>query len=113
MAMVRKVSVLLFVAALVFAFAGCSEAANVNLRIINDTGYTVYKLYVSPASSSGWGSDRLGSSVLMNGEDFTVRVQDGTRYDVRLEDEDGDTYTKQVRPNGNWRVTFTISDLDS
>ena len=59
--MVRKVSAFLLAAMLVFALAGISEASTSNLRIVNNTGYTIFYLYVSPSANSGWGSDLLGS----------------------------------------------------
>jgi len=99
---------------MLFVTAVSAEAAT--LRVINNTGYTIYYLYVSPAGSSGWGEDMLGSNVLSSGNDFRVNVQDGASYDVRLVDEDGDSYTRMnMRPSGgsgNWYLEFTMSHID-
>lgn len=76
--------------------------------------WTIYYAYVSPSSSSEWGEDALGSETLAPGGVLTVRVDPGT-YDIMLQDEDGDTYTRynvQVGSSGySWEVT--LADLDS
>ena len=97
---------------MLFAAVAAVPAEAATLRIVNDTGYTVYYLRISPNSSSEWGADRLGSSVLSNGESFSVSVSNG-RYDIQLEDEDEDTYTKMnVSVSDDTTVAFTISDID-
>ena len=95
--------------------AASAQAQQVNLRIVNNTGYTIWYLYVSPSSSGSWGSDLLGNTVLPSGSEFNLTVQNGVSYDIRLIDEDGDSYTKYNRRSsgsGNWYDTFTLSDID-
>ena len=90
------------------------SAEAVTARIINNTGYTIYYLYVSRSDSGDWGPDRLGSSVLNSGEDFRVDVQPGL-YDIRLVDSDGDSYTlmNRGRSDGqNWYIEFNMSHID-
>jgi hypothetical protein len=88
------------------------------IRIVNNTGYTVYYINISEVTSDSWGPDRLDErQVLQSGSAFLYHLPYPldvmNRYDIRLEDSDGDTYTKRnilVKPN--FRIVFTISDLD-
>ncbi len=67
---------------------------NAPVTIYNDTGgYDIYWIYANPHSYSEWGEDRLGSEMLYSGEEFTFWVDGGDYYDIKCEDEDGDTYT--------------------
>ena len=87
------------------------------VRIANNTGYTVWFIYMSATNASDWEEDILGEDVLLNGQQVNVRL--GTplarvsRYDIRMIDSDGDTYTKwNVALTQNMIVEFTIVDLD-
>ncbi len=84
------------------------------VRITNGLGsWDVWYAYVSASSQSDWGEDRLGSSILSPGGVLTVWVDPGT-YDIMVEDEDGDTYTRSGVTVGaagyDWEVT--LSDMD-
>ena len=84
------------------------------VTIYNDLGdWTVYYVYCSSSSSSSWGDDWLGSEVITPGDDFTFSVSPGT-YDIKLEDEDGDTYTRMGVNVGSdgyyWAVN--LGDID-
>lgn len=87
-----------------------------SVTIVNKTGFLVYYAYLSPVSSDRWGSDRLGSGVLPDGQSFNVSSSSldmSDRYDIRLVDKDGDTYTKKnVRLTANQRIEFSINDID-
>ena len=96
----------------------CYEVTNQSgssINIVNKTGYTIYYIYLSPSDSDRWGADRLGSNVLRNGNSFTVSSLslNNNLYDIRLIDEDDDTYTlRNVRLNPNQTIEFTIGNLD-
>jgi hypothetical protein len=104
-----------------FLFLGIFSVSAQNLpsvHIINNTGYTVYYIYISPSESEDWGEDCLGDeAILSDGETFTVRLQSPLSsidtYDIYIEDEDGDTYSKSmVKIRNNDRIEFTSDDLD-
>ena len=85
------------------------------IRVVNNTGYEIREINISPSSADYWGEDLLGSSVLKNTE-FVYRLpQPASRvnkYDIRLEDEDGDEYIKwRISVVGNTRIVFTLDDI--
>jgi len=90
---------------------------NVTITIVNKIGYSVYFMYISPEYSNRWGSDILNSTeVLRNNNSRRVTLPPlniAGRYDIRLKDKDGDTYTKWgVTITPNMTITFTILDID-
>ncbi|MDR2543552.1 MAG: serine protease [Treponema sp.] len=88
------------------------------ITIVNNTGYLVFYLYISPTTSETWGSDRLASNqTLANGQSVTVNLPHPlsitNKYDIMIEDSDGDTYTKfNVTVTANQRIIFTFADFD-
>jgi len=86
------------------------------VRVINNTGYLVRYLYLSPSSQTTWGNDRLGTSVLADGESFLLNIlsrDPNDMYDVMLKDSDGDTYTRMgVLIRQNTEMRFTLQDID-
>lgn len=89
-------------------------AEDYSLDITNETGFTIYLVYVSPDESGEWGEDRLGSNVILDGGSFQIPLQgySSSVFDVRLVDEDGDTYTYwnvDVKSRG---IVATLADLD-
>lgn len=73
---------------------GDTVHGNAPVTIYNDTGgYDIYYIKANPSSYSGWGDDRLGSEILYSGDEFTFWVDGDDYYDIKCEDEDGDTYT--------------------
>jgi len=98
--------------------AGSAANEGPLVTIVNNTGYRIYFLYISPTTSDTWGQDRLAASqTIPNGQTASVRLPHPlsvtNKYDIMLEDEDGDTYTKpNVTVTANGRIVFTIGDLD-
>jgi hypothetical protein len=85
--------------------------------IVNNTGYTGYYLYISPSDVDEWGEDVLDEDVLPDGELLRLELSQAlnrvNRYDIQMEDEDGDTYTKwDVLITPQIRIEFTLDDLD-
>jgi hypothetical protein len=88
-----------------------------SIRIINNTGYDIYFLYVSSSEDDEWGEDILGEKVLEDGMTFTYRLPQplsrASVYDFMAEDEDGDMYTKmEISVGNNARIVFTLEDID-
>lgn len=82
-------------------------AQNYWVDITNRTGYTITYVYVSPAASQGWGDDQLGAnSVLRQGETIRIHLRgySNPMFDIRLVDEDRDTYTY-------WNVDVSRRDI--
>lgn len=80
-----------------------------SVRIENDSDYSIYEIYMSPANDLSWGSDLLGSRrVLPTGYYFTFSGALPGRYDLKLVDEDGDVcVVSDIRVNGNanWSIS--------
>jgi hypothetical protein len=103
----------------VFLLAGFFAASAQNLpfvRITNNTGYDVYCIYISPSSSEDWGEDMLGD-ILLDGDSINIQLGDTLSrvniYDICLEGEYGDTYSKynETLTNNAW-IVFTKEDMD-
>ncbi len=111
--MKRLIVTLALLASLV-ALGGCG-AKKAPVTITNALGaWDIHYVYISPADSDEWGEDLLGEDeILEDGQQLTTEVEVGT-YDLRLLDEDQDTYTRnavEITESGySWDVT--LADLD-
>jgi hypothetical protein len=77
-------------------------------------GWDIYGVLIDPSSEPEWSDERLGPEYMLgDGQSVTVMVDPGT-YDLRVVDEDEDTYTKwevEVGEEGfDWDIT--LSDID-
>ncbi|WP_252106039.1 MULTISPECIES: hypothetical protein [unclassified Halomonas] len=96
---------------------GCSSFASASdyyVDITNDTGYTILYMYVSPAKAETWEEDVLGSSVFRSGETqrVTLTNYDSPIFDIRLVDEDKDSYTFWDVDVSQRDIVVTLGDLD-
>lgn len=76
--------------------------------------WDVHAVFIDPSSEPEWSEERLGATyILTQGQSFTVMVVPGT-YDIRLVDNDGDTYSRWEVPigTGGYQWTVTLEDLD-
>ncbi len=82
--------------------------------ITNQTGFTIFYAYVSPADAKDWEEDVLGSEVLMSGDTKRVNLYNyfSPIFDIRLVDEDGDTYTFWNVDVSLRDVIVTLADID-
>jgi len=104
---------IILVAALFLTVAITAMAAGPIIRVINATGYDMYHLQISPASSRLWEEDVLGRDILFDGEYVDIILPKSGRWDVRLIDEDGDTYTLyNLRIYEDIDLTVGIDALD-
>lgn len=93
--------------------AAAAVACAASLTITNATGgWDIMSVYVAPYGSATWGADRLGDSLLTEGDELVIELPAGV-YAIRVIDEDGDTYTRLNAPvmtASEWEVT--LDDLD-
>jgi hypothetical protein len=70
-------------------------AGDYYVKITNQTGYDIEYMYVSPENAKTWQDDVLGQHILDHGETGTVTLTGYSSpiFDIRLVDEDGDSYT--------------------
>ena len=84
--------------------------------IRNSTRSTFFFVYVSDSRIDDWGDDILGNEILSPGELLRVETPipiGSTSWDIRVIDDDGDTYTLMRRRISNGgTVTITYDDLD-
>ena len=66
-------------------------AQNLAIDFVNNSGGTVYRLYMSPTHTMSWEADLLGRNVLYPGQSFTVTRANVSNcyYDVLIEWETG------------------------
>jgi hypothetical protein len=103
-----------------FFFMGIFALSAQNLpsiNIVNNTGYDIYYLYVSPSQNEDWGDDVLGDRILEDGGTFTYRLPQSlsntSEYDFLAEDEDDDILVKMnVTVVNNAKIVFTFDDYD-
>jgi len=87
-----------------------------SVRIVNNTGYAIYHICVSPSSSDDWGDDFLGEDILEDGETLTIRLPQPLStdnvYDFGMQDENVNYYFKyEVTITNNIRIVFTSDDF--
>jgi hypothetical protein len=88
-----------------------------SINIVNNTGYDIYYLYVSPSQDEDWGDDILKDHVLKDGGTFTYRLPQSLSnvsvYDFMAEDEDDDVLVKwEITIVNDARIVFTFDDYD-
>ena len=104
----------LFAALLMLCSSSLVMAADYYVDITNRAGYTIYYMYVSPADSKRWEEDVLGSDVLMNGDTqrVTLTGYKSPLFDIRLVDEDDDSYTFWNVDVSTQDIVVTLDNLD-
>ena len=74
------------------AATGSKDGYNRTVTLVNNAKETIYYIYWSNTASGDWGADRLGSDVLMAGNEWQVTVDDGTgacRFDFKARTSGG------------------------
>ncbi len=82
--------------------------------ISNQTGYTIMYMYVSPGTAKSWEEDVLGNDVLRDGstQRVTLTGYHSPIFDIRLVDEDGDSYTFWNIDVSRHDLVVTLDQLD-
>ena len=88
-----------------------TSANTTSINIVNNTGYTIRFVYVTPADQEATSSPQ--EVKLLNGQSITMpSLQTKKRYNITLIDSDGDYYFKEnVSISPNQRIVFTLNDL--
>lgn len=118
--MKKSISLLLCLLLSLSMLAGCNPEEEVesgpvtfNVTVTNASGYIFNELYVSATAANSWGSDHLGStSVLKNNGSFTITLDqyEFNNFDIKVIDEDGDTYVfTRVPLEEGTEVAITLS----
>lgn len=98
--MTKSLRIFVLTVALMLAASVPALAYTQNFVIVNNTGSTVYNLYVSPVNSDNWEEDVLGDSgVIMPGASTTINFSGrNERYwDLRLVFDNGaDLYWENI-----------------
>jgi hypothetical protein len=113
-----KSQILITLSGLLFLLLTASSAQaqqDYFVDITNQTGFTIFYMYVSPADAKDWEEDVLGNAVLMNGDTKRVHLYNyfSPMFDIRLIDEDGDTYTFWNVDVSLRDVIVTLADIDA
>ena len=84
------------------------------IDITNDTGYSIYYIYISHHTVSDWEDDMLGDKVLSNGDTIRITLNGyaDSIFDIKCVDEDGDSYPFWGINCATDDLTVTLSDLD-
>ena len=67
---------------------------NRDIRVHNQTGWTMTYFYAAGSGTDDWGADLLGSGTLEPGDSVVVTADDGTgacRFDFRAEFDNGES----------------------
>ena len=66
------------------------SSGGASVTVQNYSSWSIHRLYMSSASTSSWGSDRLGQGTIPTGSSHTLYGIGCDTWDVKLVDEDGD-----------------------
>ena len=94
-----------------------TASAQPSITLVNNTGYDIWWVYISLPDDESWGDDLLDDNeILDNGQSLTINlpytISSVNRYDIMLEDSDGDGYYKMnTAVTDNARIVFTLADL--
>jgi hypothetical protein len=96
------------------AIADSPWAGECAITITNDLGaWSITRVLCSPSDASEWGDSWITSPIPAS-QSVTINVEPGT-YDIRVEDNDGDTYTRWeieiTRQGFSWSPT--LQDIDA
>jgi hypothetical protein len=86
-----RIVILNFLKALTLIFfvlpsSQANNAIDTRFTLVNRSAEPIFKLFISPLDSTGWGKDVLGEEVLMNGfeQPFTAGNSRGCQFDLQV-----------------------------
>jgi len=87
------VSAFALAAVVLAAAVGIHAQGKQDFVLVNKTGLTVDKLFLSPANEATWGEDVLGKDTLDDGEKVTIHFshkESECKWDMKIVDEEKD-----------------------
>ena len=115
---IRFCVIILFIALGLLNCAGIQGLQDIpSVTIVNNTGTSIYYIFMNETASSLKGKDRLDSDqVIRNGQSVTLNLmyplERVSTYNFRLIDSEGNSYIKtDVQVSTDSRIVFTASDL--
>lgn len=89
----KKIYVLLLTVVFTCSFFTTVFAApNLNFRLVNQTGFDLYEVYVSPGGTTDWGEDIMDADVIPNNSSVEITFAPKTNskiWDLRVVDKSG------------------------
>jgi hypothetical protein len=78
----------LLVVALTFAPSSARSDSALDFVLVNDTGYTIDKIFVSPSKTEEWGEDVMGQDQLEDGKSVKIHFnrahEKDTKWDIKV-----------------------------
>jgi hypothetical protein len=78
----------LLVVALTFAPSSARSDSTLDFVLVNDTGYTIEKIFVSPSKTEDWGEDVMGQDQLEDGKTVKIHFnrahEKDTKWDIKV-----------------------------
>lgn len=86
-----------------------------SLEVHNNSSYTIERVYISPSSSSSWGTDQLGSDVISSGESVKFNNIPVNTYKVKAVTTDSPALSAKktnVELKEGKTASWTLDDAD-
>lgn len=98
--------------ALALTAAVSFQASANTIKLVNQTGWDLYEIYLSPSSQDSWGEDHLGDQILETGDSLTLTDVTNGRWDLLIVDMDGDKCTvSDIHITASETVNISGEDL--
>jgi hypothetical protein len=85
-----------------------ATAPPLTISVVNNSGWEIRRLYLSPADNDNWGPDQLNESSISPGATRNLNVNwDQSTVKLVAEDQDGCFLSTTLEVNGNpvWTIT--------
>ena len=113
----KSLKIMFLTALFTMAMASVALAGPQDFTLVNQTGYPIYVINISAASTDDWEEDILGSQILNDGESLEVAFNVGQQqyWDIQAVFEDGSSLAcmgidllsvEQVTLNNDGTVTL-------
>lgn len=92
--------------------ASAARKRKATAKLINQSNWVIYHVYLSPVSEDTWGPDLLDDEVLSKGDSLTLTNIPCNSYDVKIVDEDGDECVVEEVDLCNDHSYWKLTDKD-